>query len=223
MVQAPHRNEAPDRRCGFRPTPLLGGEIPLLVGGAKRSWSHGRGRACAEYDCKMVERGVSRVITRSPSPWTLTQNQVKASTETDSLLDTVADCLRFVTEFFEVIGQSGPHLYHSALLLAPRSSIVWKLYRQMVRSPIPRVVSGIPISWDSCTASAGTASGVRHALWSPCGQFIAVSIGVTIDIRDSSTLERLSTLRPPHRLTKFAPHTLAFSSNGRLLAGVFFR
>ena len=145
------------------------------------------------------------------------------STDINSLLDTVADCLRFVTEFFEVIGQSGPHLYHSALLLAPRSSMVRKLYGQMVRSPVSKVVSGIPMSWDSCTASAGAAFGVRRALWSPCGQLIAVSLGLAIELRDSNTLEKLSTLKPPHRLTRFAPHSLTFSSDGRLLGGIFFR
>ena len=154
---------------------------------------------------------------------TLTQNQIRVSVDIKPLLDTIADCLRFVTEFFEVICRSGPHLYHSALLLAPRSSIVRKLYGQMVYSPVSKVVSGIPTSWDSCTASAGAASGVRRALWSPCGHFIAVSLGFDIEIRDSSTLERLSTLKPPHQLTRFSPQSLTFSSDGRLLAGIFFR
>ena len=163
------------------------------------------------------------MVTWSPSLSMLTQNQIKASTDINYLLDTIADCLRFVTEFFEVIGQSGSHLYHSALLLAPRSSIVRKLYGQMVRSPVAGVVSGIPTSWDSCTASARTAFVVRCAIWSPCGQFIAVSLGFAVEIRDWNTLEKLSTLKPPHRLTRFAPHSLSFSSDGRLLAGIFFR
>lgn len=153
----------------------------------------------------------------------LTWNQIKVSTEINSLLDTVADCFRFVTEFFEVIGQSAPHVYHSALLLTPRSSTVRKLYAQMVCSPVSKVVSGIPTSWDSCTASAGVKFGVRHALWSPCGQFIVVNLGLVTEVRDSNTLERLSTLKPPHRLAKFAPHSLALSSDGRLLTGIFFR
>jgi len=163
------------------------------------------------------------VVTWSLSLSILTQDQINVSTDTNSLLDTVADCLRFVTEFFEVIGQSALHVYHSALLLAPRSSMVRKLYGQMVRSPVSEVVSGVPTLWDSCTASAGASFGVRCALWSPCGQFIAVSLGFTIEVRDSNTLERLSTLKPPHRLAKFVPHSLAFSSNGRLLTGIFFR
>jgi len=152
----------------------------------------------------------------------LTRSQIHEPIDTNPLVDTLTDCLRFVTEFFEVICQSGPHLYHSALLLAPRSSVVRKLYGQMVRSPVSKVVSGIPTSWDSCTASSGAAYGVRRAIWSPCGQFIAVSLGFAIEVRDSKTLEKLSTLNPPHRLTRSIPRSLAFSSDGRLLAGIFF-
>ncbi|KAF9784631.1 hypothetical protein BJ322DRAFT_1195634, partial [Thelephora terrestris] len=66
------------------------------------------------------------------------------------LFDTAKDCLRFLTEFFEVIRQSAPHIYHSALPLAPASSIIRKLYGQQISS-VARVVTGISTSWDSCT------------------------------------------------------------------------
>jgi len=65
-----------------------------------------------------------------------------------SLLNTATDCLHFVTKFFEVISQSAPHIYHSALLLAPQSSIVRKLYSQEINSIVRRVVTGVPSSWD---------------------------------------------------------------------------
>ena len=54
-----------------------------------------------------------------------------------SLLDTANDCLRFVTEFFEVISQSASHIYHSALPLAPRSSTVRK-YMVDTSTPLDR-------------------------------------------------------------------------------------
>ena len=152
----------------------------------------------------------------------LTRSQIQVSIDVDPLLDIAADCLQFVTEFFEVISLSGSHIYHSALLLAPSSSMVRKLYGKMIRSPVSKIVTGIPTSWDSCTASAGaTTSGVGHAVWSPCGQFVAVGLRIAIEIRDSNTLERLSNLNPPGGLIKSIPHSLAFSPNGRLLACIY--
>jgi hypothetical protein len=62
-------------------------------------------------------------------------------------LDLVNDCFQFVTAFFEVISTSAPHIYHSAMPLSPRTSIVWKLYKPYA-NPLVRFVHGVPISWD---------------------------------------------------------------------------
>jgi len=43
-------------------------------------------------------------------------------------LDLTNDCFQFVIGFSEAINTSGPHIYHSALLLSPKTSIVQKLY-----------------------------------------------------------------------------------------------
>ena len=118
----------------------------------------------------------------------LIQSQVQVPT-TNTLFNTAVDCLHFVTEFFEVISQSAPHIYRSALQLAPQSSIVWKLYSQQFHSPLARVVTGTPASWDLCTASTGTQEIIHHATWSPCGQFIAAGSGSSVLVRDSNTLE----------------------------------
>ena len=53
-----------------------------------------------------------------------TPSQVQVSVDIKALLDTVTDCLCFVTEFFEVISESGPRIYRSAPQLAPHLSIV---------------------------------------------------------------------------------------------------
>ncbi|KAF9643297.1 hypothetical protein BDM02DRAFT_3176086, partial [Thelephora ganbajun] len=55
--------------------------------------------------------------------------------------DLVVDCLRFVVGFFEIISTSCPHIYHSALALCPRKSIVRGLYEPHAR-PLTRVVHG---------------------------------------------------------------------------------
>ena len=150
----------------------------------------------------------------------LIQRQIKRFADVGSLPHTVVDFLRFVTEFFEVIRKSGPHIYHSALLLTPRSSVVWKLYSDQIRSPVSKIINGIPTSWDPCMASAGGDRVALHAAWSPCGRFIAASFQGEVQIQDSNTLERLSVFDVNHPRTGFSPsfEFLAFSPDGRLLA-----
>jgi len=148
----------------------------------------------------------------------LTQSQIQGSTDINTLSDVVTDCHRFVTEFFEVISQSAPHIYHSALHLAPRSSIIGKLYSQQMYSPRARVVTGVPASWDSCTASASVTERVFHAVWSPCSQFIATILGSIIQVWNSSTLERVSVFKPPSSLSGANLILPAFSPDGCLLA-----
>ena len=150
-------------------------------------------------------------MSLDPNP----KNQV--SINVDHLLNTAADCLRFVTGFFEVLSQSAPHIYHSALVLTPQLSAVRKLYSQQICS-VARVVLGLPASWDSCTASTKPATKVHHAVWSPCGQFIAAGVGVTIEVQDSNTFERVSVLKPPASLIGITSKFLAFSPDGYLLA-----
>ena len=146
---------------------------------------------------------------------------IQVSVDGNILNDTATDCLRFVTEFFEVISQSGPHIYHSALLLAPHSSIVRKLYSHQICSPMARVVTGIPASWDSCVASVGATEKALHAVWSPCGQFIACAFGNTIQVRDANTLEGVSAFEPPGRLPRALSAFVAFSPDGQMLACIF--
>ena len=149
----------------------------------------------------------------------LTRSQIQTPANT-TLLDTTADCLRFVTEFFEVISQSAPHIYHSALLLAPKSSIVRRLYSQQIYSPVARVVTGISISWDSCTASTGGDYGCLSA-WSPCGQSIAVCDSGLVHILDSVTLEEVSVLNAPSYQEDWSPSHPNFSPDGCLLACLY--
>ena len=160
-------------------------------------------------------RLIARLLDANPS-------QIQGSIKIDTLPDITTDCLRFVTEFFDIISKSACHIYHSALQLTPKSSIVWKLYSQWISSPVARVVTGIPASWDSCIASAGTTEYVHCAVWSPCGQFIAAGFSKTIEVRNSDTLERVSILKPPGSMMNYSPHSLTFSPDGCLLACSYF-
>ena len=140
--------------------------------------------------------------------------QIKVSSDIGDLLDTATDCHRFVTEFFEVISESVPHIYHSALPLAPQSSIVKKLYSQQISS-VARVVA-CPSSWDSCAATAAAKYRLGHAAWSPCGQYIAATSVVDIEVQNSTTLEVLYILKPPGLNYKM-PDRLKFSPDGHLM------
>jgi len=73
-----------------------------------------------------------------------------------------------------VISASAPHIYHSALLLSPQTSVVRKLYESYTR-PLVRVVRGLPISWEPTVATSYHHDRVFMAVWSPCSRFIALT------------------------------------------------
>ena len=132
------------------------------------------------------------------------------------LHDIARDYFHFVTTFFELIDISATHIYHSALELSPISSIVRKSYYYQRPLPSPRVVIGIPDSWDP-TAVSTKHSYYLSSTWSPCSQFIAAVAGEVVEIRDALTLEPLSTLQT-EVAAKFR-QGLAYSPDGCSLAG----
>ena len=131
--------------------------------------------------------------------------------------DLANDCFSFVTGYFEVISASSPHIYHTALMLTPKNSTLWKLYQSHVH-PFTRVVNGAPVSWETSTAAMTGPSAIDTAVWSPCNRFIATTYvdTVTVDILDPVTLQRLQTLEPPRGLYT-ACRTLTFSPDSRIL------
>ena len=138
-------------------------------------------------------------------------------------LDLVNDYFRFVIAFFEVINTSAPHIYHSALPLSPRTSIVRELYKSYAR-PLARVVQGFPISWEPVVTTVSHSGPVDLAVWSPCSRFIAIGCSNTgtVEVLDAVTLERLNTLNPLEKtqLPGFPSETtlwLSFSLDSRSL------
>jgi len=134
------------------------------------------------------------------------------------LLDTARDYLHFATTFFEVIDISATHIYHSALELSPLSSIIRGFYYYQRPHPSPRVVLGIPDSWDPSTAVSTTHSCYLSSVWSPCGQFVATAAVAAVQIRDAHALEVLSTSQPTKVGTRFR-QGLTYSPDGCSLAG----
>ena len=128
-------------------------------------------------------------------------------------IDLVRDYSRFVISFFEVISASAPHIYHSALLLSPQTSITRRLYKQYAY-PFARVVRGLPESWEPISASANLDNFTGPTAWSPCGKFIAIAKRGSTEILDAATLNRLKTFKPPH---DFFDSGLSFTPDGRSL------
>jgi len=134
------------------------------------------------------------------------------------LLYTARDYFQFATNFFEVIDVSATHVYHSALELSPLSSVVRKLYHSHRPHPLPRMVIGVPASWDPRTAVSAKHSYYLSFTWSPRGQFVAVVAEEAVEIWDALTLKLLFTLQPPKVTTRFK-RGLAYSPDGHSLAG----
>ena len=128
-------------------------------------------------------------------------------------LDLVRDYFRFLIAFFEVISTSAPHIYHSALPLSPRTSIVRELYKQYAR-PLTRVTRGLPTSWEPIVATMYRSDFRGEAAWSPCNRFIAVATTKNVEILDAVTLERLKTFECP---TGPGAWRLCFSPDNRFL------
>ena len=131
-------------------------------------------------------------------------------------LDLVNDSLRFVIASFEIISASAPHIYHSAILLSPQTSIIRKLYKTHA-SPFVRIIQGLPVSWEPIVLAPEPYATIVATAWSPCSRFIAVSRSYTntTEILDSVTLERLTTFGLPHKA-----QWISFSSDSHLLTQV---
>ena len=123
-----------------------------------------------------------------------------------------------MTNFLEVIDVSATHIYHSALELSPLSSNIRKFYYHQRPHPSPRVVIGVPDSWDPSAAVSSKHSYYLSSAWSPCGQFVAAAAEAAVEIRDALTLELLSTLQSTKTAARFR-RGLAYSPDGRSLAG----
>jgi len=133
------------------------------------------------------------------------------------LLDTARDCFQFFSRFFEAIKYSAPHIYHSALELSPEDSIVrHHYYQQTLGDYTPHMVCGIPKSWEHPAVINGK---YRSYAWSPCGQFLSAQTPTSVEIWDSLTLEKQSSLQLPRPAHTYEPpyhvqDTLSYSPDG---------
>ena len=129
-------------------------------------------------------------------------------------LNLVEDYVHFVITFFEIINTSAPHIYHSALLLSPQTSIIRKVHKNPT-SPFARVVQGIPGSWERVIATADLSNDSYNVVWSPCNRFIAATESRCFEVFDAVTLSRLAILRCSSYPRSNNP--LGFSADSRCL------
>ena len=144
-------------------------------------------------------------------------------TQGPQTLDLANDFFQFVTGFFEALSTSAPHIYHSALLLSPKTSIVQELYGPQV-THITRVIKGIPTSWDPSIANIRCVGAVRAVTWSPCSKFIAIAChgSPQVAILDATTLKQLHTLHSKNENSGIELVDLWFSPDGCLLVGYLY-
>ena len=113
-----------------------------------------------------------------------------------------------------MISTSAPHIYHSALLLSPKNSLVQALYGPQ-GSPLARVVQGASTSWDPSIASNSFPTHILNPVWSPCSKFITAACSYALVVLDAVTLEQLHALYYPMELGIWG--SLMYSPDGHLL------
>ena len=142
--------------------------------------------------------------------------------KSQQLIDVAKDYFYFVTKFFAVINVSAPHIYHSALALSPQSSIIREHYHCQPFNAKPRVVCGLPGTWDRTTILYDH---YMSYTWSPCGQsFSTLSYDFSVEEWDATTLEKYPNLQPcaagkaEQCEHGYFPGALAYSPDGHSLA-----
>ena len=123
-----------------------------------------------------------------------------------------------MTEFSDIISESCMHIYHSALLLVPKSSVIWESYGRYA-IPIAGIVDGPANSWDSSISTAKQPAKIATATWSPGGTYIAITWedSMTVAILDPVTLTQYYAMDCPSKgakVTAFSPDDRSLSCCG---------
>ncbi|KAF9786511.1 hypothetical protein BJ322DRAFT_1218661 [Thelephora terrestris] len=128
------------------------------------------------------------------------------------------DCLCFLVEFFDVISTSAPHIYTSALLLAPQTLAVHKLYKQY-SCPLAKVLWGLQNSWNVVLAKDCEAYANVVTCFSPNGCTLSLVDKEKLTSWDLQTGSPLSTIFFTQRWDDHInPFSVVYSMDGNMLA-----
>lgn len=105
-----------------------------------------------------------------------------------------ADGSRFAFTFADLIADSAPHIYLSALPFSPPSSLVYKRYRDQYPRTI-RVIQGADVKWPAMRFSIPMDNGVLSISIHPDGKKVAAgmssSVAVVVSVTTGETLCQL--------------------------------
>ena len=127
----------------------------------------------------------------------------------------VNDSERFVLRFFDVIEASAPHIYDSALLWSPASSLVRGLYRVQIPQEV-KLFNAVEESWDACTREVQVADEqVDAIMFSHKDDLIAVANDTCVKIFEVMTGKGRGTFKS-HAWYSYS-WSLAFSPDDTVL------
>jgi WD40 repeat protein len=89
------------------------------------------------------------------------------------LLNLIDDCERFVLGFFDVIEESAVHIYHSALLWSPTSSLTRQLYSGQMTTEV-KLVNAVDAQWNVCIRTISIPNYSLAVTFSHSGSALAV-------------------------------------------------
>ncbi|QRV93345.1 hypothetical protein RhiJN_21363 [Ceratobasidium sp. AG-Ba] len=124
------------------------------------------------------------------------------------------DVYRFVLSFYDAISTSTPHLYISALALAPEKSLLAQLMRTRFFNTF-FITQGAQHDWTPCIRTISVGSGVNSVAWSAVGRKIATgSDDGAVRLWDAET--GASVLESIQAHSRWV-WSVAFSPDGRLI------
>ncbi|GJJ10744.1 hypothetical protein Clacol_004971 [Clathrus columnatus] len=131
-----------------------------------------------------------------------------------TLYDFAIEGKRFLQLFGNVIAESAPHIYLSALPFCPQDSVIYKTFIDRFRNTF-QITSGPLNGWPLGRWRIDGTKGIECACFSHGGQYLVVGLrGGVIKVLDSETLEIISVLESPH---KQPIRTVEFSTDDKSL------